>query len=153
MFGKAMSIPDSLITNYFELATTLEENEVQNIKKLLANPATNPRDVKVRLGKEIVAMYHSKEEAEKAAGDFDRIFKEKQIPEDMPVHVVGESKVWIVKLLTGSGLAASSSEARRLVQQGAVEVDGERVSDPDAQVDLSKERILKVGKRRFLRVR
>jgi len=153
MFGKVMSIPDSLILNYFELATTLEEGEVLKIKKQLADPGTNPRDVKVRLGKEIVALYHSQTEAEKAAEDFDRVFKEKQVPEDMPVHVVGEPKVWIVKLLTSSGLVVSSSEARRLIQQGAVEVDGERVSDPDAQIDLSKERILRVGKRRFLRVR
>jgi tyrosyl-tRNA synthetase len=153
MFGKAMSIPDNLILNYFELATTLDEAECRKIKALLAEPGTNPRDVKVRLGKEVVTLYHSKGEAEKAAEDFDRVFKEKQNPEDMPVHVVGEPKVWIVKLLTSSGLAVSSSEARRLVSQGAVEVDGERVSDPDAQVDLSKERVLKVGKRRFLRVR
>jgi tyrosyl-tRNA synthetase len=153
MFGKAMSIPDSLILNYFELATTLDEAECRKIKTLLAEPGTNPRDVKVRLGKEVVTLYHSKGDAEKAAEDFDRIFKEKQNPEDMPMHVVGEPKVWIVKLLTSSGLAVSSSEARRLVSQGAVEVDGERVSDPDAQVDLSKERVLKVGKRRFLRVR
>jgi tyrosyl-tRNA synthetase len=148
-----MSIPDRLILNYFELATTLEEGEVLKIKKQLADPGTNPRDVKVRLGKEIVTLYHSKEEAEKAAEDFDRVFKEKQNPEDMPVHVVGEPKVWIVKLLTSSGLAVSSSEARRLVSQGAVEVDGERVSDPGAQIDLTRERVLKVGKRRFLRVR
>ena len=153
MFGKAMSIPDSLILNYFELATTLDEAECRKIKALLAEPGTNPRNVKVRLGKEIVTLYHSKGEAEKAAEDFDRVFKEKQVPEDMPVHVVGEPKVWIVKLLTSSGLAASSSEARRLIHQGAVEIDGGRVSDPDAQVDLSKERVLKVGKRRFLRVR
>ncbi len=153
MFGKAMSIPDSLILNYFELATTLDEAECRKIKALLAEPGTNPRDVKVRLGKEVVTLYHSKGDAEKAAEDFDRVFKEKQNPEDMPVHVVGEPKVWIVKLLTSSGLAVSSSEARRLVSQGAVEVDGERVSDPDAQVDLSRERVLKVGKRRFLRVR
>lgn len=153
MFGKSMSIPDSLIMNYFELVTTLPEAECRKIKAQLADPSTNPRDIKVRLGKEIVGLYHSREEADKAAEDFDRIFKEKQVPEDMPVHVVGEPKVWIVKLLTSSGLATSSSEARRLVQQGAVELDGERLSDPDAQVDLSQERILKVGKRRFLRVR
>jgi tyrosyl-tRNA synthetase len=153
MFGKAMSIPDSLLLNYFELATTLDEAECRKIKALLAEPGTNPRDVKVRLGKAIVALYHSQTEAEKAAEDFDRVFKERQTPEDMPVHEVGEPKVWIIKLLTSSGLAASSSEARRLVSQGAVEVDGERVSDPDAQVDLSNEHILKVGKRRFLRVR
>jgi tyrosyl-tRNA synthetase len=152
MFGKAMSIPDSLILSYFELATGLDEAECGIIKAQLADPGTNPRDVKVRLGKEIVCLYHSHQEAEKAAEDFDRVFKERQNPEDMPVHVVGEPKVWIVKLLTSSGLAVSSSEARRLIQQGAVEVDGERVSDPDAHVDLSKERVLKVGKRRFLRV-
>lgn len=152
MFGKAMSIPDSLILNYFELATTLDEAECRKIKALLAEPGTNPRDVKVRLGKEIVGLYHSREEAEKVAGDFDRIFKERQTPEEMPVHVTGEEKVWIVKLLTSSGLAASSSEARRLIQQGAVEVDGERVTNPDQEIDLSGERILKVGKRRFLRV-
>jgi tyrosyl-tRNA synthetase len=152
MFGKAMSIPDSLIMNYFELVTTLNEAACRKIKAQLTDPTTNPRDIKVRLGKEIVGLYHSKEEAEKAAGDFDRIFKEKQIPEDMPVHVVGEPRVWIVKLLTSSGLATSSSEARRLISQGAVEVDGERVSDPETLVDLSQERILKVGKRRFLKV-
>jgi tyrosyl-tRNA synthetase len=152
MFGKAMSIPDRLILNYFELATGLDEAECRKIKAQLADPSTNPRDVKVRLGKEIVCLYHSHQEAEKAALDFDSIFKEKQVPEDMPVHVVGEPKVWIVKLMTSSGLAASSSEARRLIQQGAVELDGERVSDPEAQVELSRERILKVGKRRFLRV-
>ncbi len=146
MFGKLMSVPDALMEKYFSLLTDLDM------------PKGHPRDAKVALAREIVRMYHGEEAAKAAAGEFDRIFSKKELPDEMPEvrflpGTVPEGRIWIVKLVAEAKLSASNSETRRLVSQGAVSVDAEVVSDPEAKVVLKDGSVLRVGKRRFARIR
>jgi len=158
IFGKAMSIPDSLIVRYLELATALPREEIASIADGLAGGMTNPRDTKVRLAKALVSQYHSVAAADEAARWFSETFAARTFPTDAPRFALpadaleANGRVWIVRLLTLAGAAPSGSEARRLIRQGAVEVDGEAVGDEDARISLDCERRLQVGKRRFLRV-
>ncbi|MDD5530307.1 MAG: tyrosine--tRNA ligase [bacterium] len=150
MFGKVMSIPDSCIMNYFQLATNLSEAEIKEIEQLLKN--SNPRDIKSRLGYEIVKVYHSEEEAKEAEQGFVRMFSKKEVPEDMRVYEVKEEKIWLPQLLLDSGAVPTKNEARRLIEQKAVEVDGQVVTDVKFELEVKSPVVLKVGKRQFLKV-
>jgi tyrosyl-tRNA synthetase len=158
IFGKAMSIPDSLIVRYLELATSVPADEIGHIRRGLAEQAINPRDAKIRLAGALVAQYHTPGEADEAAHRFARTFGAGVFPEDAPTvclpadAVEPGGVVWIVRLLTAAGAAPSNSEARRLIQQGGVEVDGEAVQDVNGRVVLDSERRIQVGKRRFFKV-
>ncbi len=158
IFGKAMSIPDNLIVRYMELATAIPREEIEDVHAGLVEGTAHPRDAKVRLAKTLVAQYHSVEAAESAARWFDETFSERIFPADAPTFVPPADAleaggcIWIIRLLTLSGTAPSSSEASRLVLQGAVRVDGGVISDRDYRVVLDRERRLQVGKRRFYRV-
>jgi tyrosyl-tRNA synthetase len=152
IYGKTLSIPDKLIYQYFELATDVPKKELLEIKKSLDNPNTNPRDTKRTLARTFVRMYHSQEAATAAEEEFDRIFVEKSIPDDIEEFTVS-APMTITALIAEAKLAASKGEARRLVEQGGVSIDNERVSDPNALLPEINEFILKVGKRRFLKVK
>jgi tyrosyl-tRNA synthetase len=152
IYGKTLSIPDKLIYQYFELATDVSKKELLEIKKSLDNPKTNPRDIKRTLAWTFVRMYHSQEAATAAEEEFDRIFVEKSIPDDIEEYVV-TTPMTITVLMAETKLAASKSEARRLIDQGGVSIDNERVSDPNAPLPDKSEFILKVGKRKFLKVK
>lgn len=154
IYGKTLSIPDSLIYEYFELATDVSTEELAEIKAALDDQAQNPRDLKRRLAREIVRLYYSQEDAVKAEQDFDNIFIKKDIPDDIQEFTpdTTESTVWIVRLMTDSGLVSSNSESKRLIKDGAVSIDGEKVSDPNFEAPLEASFVLKVGKRRFVRV-
>ena len=152
IFGKTMSIPDELIHSYFELASDVSDEELEEIRGEIMAKATNPRDLKVRLAKRLVSMYYSREAADTALAEFERMFKEGGLPDDIPVLKVDGGDIWIVKLLTDSGLAGSGAEARRLIQQRGVYVDDVRIEEIEHTVELNREFILRVGKRRFVRV-
>jgi tyrosyl-tRNA synthetase len=152
IYGKTLSIPDKLIYQYFELATDVPKKELLEIKKSLDNPNTNPRDMKRTLARTFVRMYHSQEAATGAEEEFDRIFVEKSIPDDIEEFMVS-TPMTITSLITEAKLVVSKSEARRLIEQGGVSIDGERVSDPNVLLPDKSEFILKVGKRRFLKVK
>jgi tyrosyl-tRNA synthetase len=158
MFGKSMSIPDTLIVRYMELATAIPREEVVAIKQCLADGSMHPRDAKKRLAKALVTQYHSAEAGESSARWFDETFSERVFPADAQRFIPPSDAleagghIWIIRLLTLSGTVPSSSEASRLVRQGAVKVDGEVVSDRDYRVVLDRERCLQVGKRRFFKV-
>jgi tyrosyl-tRNA synthetase len=154
IYGKTLSIPDKLIYDYFVLTTSLPASDLASIKAELDNPANNPRNTKRRLARELVALYHSREAARLAEEEFDRIFVKKDLPDEIPdVKVPADGgTIGIVKLLTEAGLVSSNSEARRMVDQGAVSVDGNKIADPNALVNLDRSAIVKVGKRRFARV-
>jgi tyrosyl-tRNA synthetase len=152
IYGKTLSIPDKLIYQYFELTTDVPKKELLEIKKSLDNPDTNPRDTKRTLARTFVRMYHSQEAATAAEEEFDRIFVEKSIPDDIEEFMLN-APMTITALMTEAKLAASKGEARRLVEQGGVSIDGERVSDPNVLLPDKSEFILKVGKRRFLKVK
>ena len=152
IFGKTLSIPDKLIYQYFELVTDVLRKELAEIKSSLDNVKTNPRDIKRQLARTLVRMYHSQTAANDAEKEFDKIFVQKSIPDNIEEFKRGES-INITTLLTEAKLAASKGEARRLIDQGGVSIDDERVVDPNMHLPDKGEFILKVGKRRFLKVK
>jgi len=158
IYGKTMSIPDSMIMRYFEYATTSSPTELESVRKALADPSTNPRDLKRRLAGVIVTMYHGPDEAEKAEEEFDRIFAKGGLPDEIPepaIMVEGQSDrgaVWIVALLTAAGLARSNGAARRLIEQGGIRLDGNVVTAVDSTVTVYDPHLLQAGKRRFVRI-
>ncbi len=151
MFGKIMSIPDFLIIKYFELLTDVPIEEIEKKKKELEE-GRNPRDVKAELGWEIVREFYGEEEADKARKEFDRVFKEKQLPSEMPEFRTSESEIPIVDLITSAGMVGSRGEAKRLIKQGGVYVDGERIRDITEIVKIKNGSVIKVGKRKFVRI-
>ncbi len=158
MFGKLMSIPDELMPTYFELCTDVPLNEIEGIKNDLASGKAHPMEVKKRLAREIVSIYHSVEAAADAQAEFERVFSQREIPQDMPEVVLASGDlengaIRIVKLLIQAGMAPSNSEARRLVQQGAVTIDGEKVVDPTASIEAKDGQVLRAGKLRFARIK
>jgi len=158
IYGKTMSIPDTLILRYMELATAMPRETIAAIRAGMADGTIHPRDAKARLASVLVTQYHSAEAAEEAAYRFQETFGARLFPADAPVVtppaeiVEPGGGVWIVRLMTLAGVAPSGSEARRLIRQGGVEVDGEVVRDEELRVILDRERRVQVGKRRFFRV-
>jgi tyrosyl-tRNA synthetase len=155
MFGKLMSIPDALMEEYFELCTDVCMSEVRELVDGVSSGKLHPMDVKKRLGREIVTIYHSKEEADEAQAEFERVFSNREIPTDIeivrvPESAVKDGKVWIVRLLKDvSKFAATNSDARRLIEQGGVTLDNEKITDPNAELELETGMILHVGKLKF----
>ncbi len=153
IYGKTLSIPDTLIYNYFELATDLSSDELKKIKEQLNDPTINPRDIKRYLARTLVRMYHSEEESKLAEEEFDRIFVEKGLPDEIPEFNFGDKKeINILDLIVLVNFAASKGEARRLVTQGGVTINGEKITDLQKVVPLKNGDILKVGKRKFIKL-
>jgi len=155
MFGKIMSIPDSLIYSYFELVTDIALDRLTEIKAQLEDVSSNPMTLKKMLGVEIVSMYHSSEAGKEACEEFERVFSKKEIPEDIPEFDISAftGKVWIVRLLTETGLAKSNGDARRLIQGGGIYIDGQKVNDENMEVEVADGMLLRAGKRRFLKLK
>jgi len=152
MFGKVMRLPDHLIVKYFELATCVTDDEIQEIKRALKK-GENPRSAKARLGREIVALYHSPRDAEMAEREFNRVFQKKEIPSDVRDVVVRASLLSISDLLVLARLVSSKSEAGRMVQQGAVKIDSQLITKKDERVYIQNNSIVQVGKRKFARIK
>ena len=161
IYGKVMSIPDPLIMDYFELVTDVPEEEIAEFKEQLKSHSVNPMNLKKRLAHEIVRQFHSKQAADEAQEHFTQVFQKRKIPKEtrtVELHGVSrpsgkleiEVQRDITSLLVEAGLAKSRSEANRLLAQGAIEVDGEKVST--SLVSLKDGSVIKVGKRRFLRM-
>ena len=151
MFGKVMTIPDSMIVRYFTLLTDLSMDEIQKIEGTMKEGG-NPRDAKARLGWELVRMYRSTHEADSARDAFDALFKEKQKPTDIPEYKISGS-MSVVDVLVSSGLAKSKGDARRLIEGGGVKVDEVVVEDPEQVIQPTGEGIvIQKGKRHFVRV-
>ena len=152
MFGKTMSIPDTLIARYLRYACFAADQEVTTTETSLADGSLHPRTAKVDVAKRIVAIYHGQAAADEAFAEFERVFVKKDIPDVIDDFTVDGSSADIITLLTVTGMAQSKSEARRLLQQGGVSIDGNKITDIAASVDLTSPVILRVGKLRFLRV-
>lgn len=153
MFGKVMSLPDSLIQTYFVTCTRTPMAEVQELVQGMEDGSLNPRDAKLRLAEEIVTLYHDRQAALQAREDFRAVFSAGGVPKDIPEYHWSDGAATIVDLMTALSLAPSRTEARRLVRQGAVELDGQRLTDPNAPVIVSDGSVLRVGKRGFCRLR
>ncbi len=153
MFGKVMSIPDAPLWDWFALTTDVPMPEIEKMKKDCAGGKMNPRDAKARLAREIIAQYHSPAAADAAEEAFVKTFKNKELPDEIPEVAVRAGKRPLVDLLVEAKLAPSKSEARRLVTQGGVKVDGRVVNDPAAEVEVGKKKILiQKGKRFFANI-
>ena len=158
MYGKVMSLPDNLIMQYFEYITDVPFGELEEMRHTLEGDSVNPMELKKRLGREITAQFHSPEEARQAEEHFERVVQRREIPEDIKTYNVsqqsaspsGRPTVSITDVLVETGTAGSRGEARRLITQGAVEVDGQKVSAQE--VEVSDGSIIKAGRRRFVRV-
>ncbi len=149
MYGKVMSIPDELMSNYYELLTPLSTDRITS---LLDPEQTHPREAKDVLARVIVEEFHDPNAANHAAEEFKRRFSENKLPEDLETKTIDESPIGILNLITRVGFASTNSEARRLVQQSAVSLDDEKITDPKAQITLDSPAILRVGKRRVCRI-
>ncbi|PIQ86474.1 MAG: tyrosine--tRNA ligase [Candidatus Omnitrophica bacterium CG11_big_fil_rev_8_21_14_0_20_45_26] len=157
MFGKVMSISDQLIVRYLRYLTSVKEGELAQIEQDLKNAAVNPRDVKARLAKTIVSSYYDDVAAQKSSEQFDRVFKKKELPDEIPNRAIPKSKlengeIAITSLLVEAGLASSKGEARRLVEQGGVKVDQKKIEAANAFISLKQPVIVQCGKRKFARV-
>lgn len=152
IFGKTLSISDSLIYDYFVLTTLVSNEYLADVKQKLSDSAVNPRDIKRDLAKKLVALYHSEDAAREAEEEFDRIFIKKEIPDEIPEAVTDLRELSAVDLLMKFELAPSRGEARRLIQQGGVSFNSRKIADPAEVITLEKENILKVGKRKFLKI-
>ncbi len=155
MFGKLMSIPDELMWRYYELCTDVPQEDIVKFQQAIHAGEVHPMDIKTELARLVVAEFHGPEAAKKAREEFQRVFRERQAPEEAPVRRLprGAPKR-VVALLVELGLSSSRSEAERLVKQGGVEMDGARVNDVKKEVSLAKpaEFLLRAGKKKFLRV-
>lgn len=149
MFGKIMSMKDELIDDYFELATRLSIEEISKIKKL----SDNPRDIKAKLAKEIVKMYHGEQASEKAEEEFNKIFRDKEMPSDMPVFQTDKNDYPILDLLCDTKLAQSKSESKRLIMGGAVEINNKIQREWKAIIKIDNEMTIRAGKRRFVKIK
>ena len=150
MFGKVMSISDDMMENYFTLVTALPTPKIAE----LVNPSkTHPKQAKVLLGKAIVSQFYDEATAEAAAAEFDKVFAQRQLPDDIPEIEITPGPTSTSTFLRVCGLVPSGSEAKRMIKQGAVRIDGVKISDPNAEITPKDDMIVQVGKRKFARLK
>ncbi|MCL4117615.1 UNVERIFIED_CONTAM: hypothetical protein GTU68_015680 [Idotea baltica] len=151
IFGKIMSISDELMWRYYELLSFKSLETIAKLKTDVEN-GKNPRDIKIELAQELIERFHSKEEAEKAYQDFVQRFQKNQIPDDINTVELNTGELPIANLLKEAGLVASTSEANRMIKQGAVKIDGEKLVDTKALFGQGTENVFQVGKRKFAKI-
>ncbi len=150
MFGKIMSISDEMMPNYYTLLTDLPTEQIA----ALTDPAqTHPKEAKTFLGKTIVAQFHGPEAGDAAAAEFEKVFAQGQLPDDIPDVAIASDATSIKQLLTACHLVETGGEAKRMVTQGGVSIDGQKVTDPNAQITPADGMIVQVGKRRYAKLR
>ncbi len=153
IYGKIMSISDELMFRYYELLTDLSHSEIQKLKKDIRAGKQHPKEAKSELAKIIITDFWSKEDAEKASEEFDRVFKYKELPEQIKEIKIFKKETNILDLLVDNAILPSKKEAKRLIQQGGVYLNGVRVNDITLKIKLEKEIILKIGKRKFYKIK
>ncbi len=150
MFGKVMSISDEMMENYFTLLTELPDEKIAE----LVDPAkTHPKEAKVLLGKMIVTQFYNEATAEVAAAGFEKVFAKGQLPDDMPVVELVAESVMASKLLLACKLVSSGGEGKRMIKQAAVSIDGEKITDPSAEITPTDGMVIQVGKRKFAKIK
>ncbi|MBI3354621.1 MAG: tyrosine--tRNA ligase [Nitrospirae bacterium] len=155
IFGKIMSISDELMLRYYELVSKISLDELNSLKQGIKSGAVHPMEAKKKLASEMVERFYSADEAEMAKKNFEKVFSSRQMPEDIEIFDVqweGE-QMWVPKILAKAGVVKSNSEARRLIEQGAVEVDGKRVDNAETELPCNKIYTFKIGKKRFVRIK
>ncbi|MDR3090385.1 MAG: tyrosine--tRNA ligase [Desulfobulbaceae bacterium] len=153
IYGKVLSISDTLMFRYYELLSDLSAQEIAALKAGIADGSLHPKEVKKQLARELTARFHGQAAAANAETEFEKVFQKKELPDEMTeVALPTGEAIWLPQLLLDAGLVTSTSEGRRMIQQGAVAVNGEKIADINAKAARAGEMILKVGKRRFARV-
>lgn len=152
MFGKIMSVKDGLISKYFLLCTDVSEEEIGSMEEDMKSGRLNPRDAKLRLGREIVGIYHGQEASKKAEEEFIKVFSQKELPAEVEEFKLQTAKINILDLMEQADLAKSRGEAKRLIEQGGVKINDEVVKNWDGELEFNGDEILQVGKRKFLKI-
>ncbi|MDO8470961.1 MAG: tyrosine--tRNA ligase [bacterium] len=152
MYGKIMSLRDELMISYFDLCTDVPMDEVKKLEQDLASQKISPRDLKMRLAREIVSKYHSEKKAQEAEQEFQHVFQRKELPTDIVEVSLGAKELSLVDALVEANLASSKGEARRVIEQGGVKVAGIVEKDPNSRVSAGKGIVLQVGKRNFVKL-
>jgi len=153
MFGQVMAWSDGLIIPGLELCTDVSMEEIEQIEQDIKTERLNPRDAKARLAREIIAIHHNKKAAQKAEEEFERVFKQKQKPSQILAYKAKSKKYQIIDLLVETKMAPSKSEAKRLIEQGGVRIDNQRINDWQKQIEIKDKMIIQAGKRKFVQIR
>ena len=152
-FGKIMSMKDELILDYFELCTRMPLREIKQIEKEMRLKKVNPKEAKMKLAQEVVSLYHGKKEAIRAEQEFERVFKEKKLPAKIPeTRIIKEKSLNLLDLLKKTNIASSKAEAKRLILQSGIKIDGEVQKDWRRRIRIKKGMLIQAGKRRFLKL-
>ena len=152
MFGKVMSIPDAMMERYYRYAAAMPKAEVEQVLAGLKSGGLHPREAKAGLAERIVSLFYSPEEGRKAREEFDEIFRNKGLPDEVPAVRIRQKTIDIVNLLVEAGLVTSKSEARRLMEQGGVKIGHEKITDPKAVITIGEPFVLQCGKRKFVKI-
>ncbi len=149
MFGKVMSVRDDLIMKYFILTTDVHESKFEEIEGLIAR---DPKTAKMYLAEEVVSLYHGEEEAEKAKEEWEKVFSKKELPSEIEEIRIEAKSLSALDIIVSANLVTSKSEGRRLIEQGGLEIDGEKISDVNQILEIKNGMIIKAGKRRFAKI-
>jgi len=154
IYGKVLSASDELMWRYYDLLSDLSSVEIKALQEDTASGKVHPKDAKKQLARELTARFHGDEASVKAEENFEKVFKKHDIPDDIPEQKISaaEDQIWLPRLLADAGLVKGTGDARRMIKQNAVSLDGNKINDMEYQVPASGEVLLKVGKRRFCRV-
>ena len=152
MYGKILSIPDTMISKYYEFCTNITKEDLDKITRELDSGSVNPRDTKRALARDVVSIYYDEDTSLNAEQNFDQLFISKQIPDDIPECSLSES-MRLIDIMVSNKLVSSNGEAKRMIKQGAVKLNDEKMDDGFMLIDPGSENILKVGKRRFLKIK
>jgi len=153
IYGKVLSISDVLMFRYYELLSDLSLAEIAELKEQMESGKIHPKEVKKQLARELTARYHGEEAAQAAEVNFEQVFTKGGLPDEIPeVQLSFTEPVWLAKLLVEAGMVKSTSDGRRMIKQGAVSLDGEKISDEKREITPEGELLVKVGKRRFAKV-
>jgi tyrosyl-tRNA synthetase len=150
MFGKIMSISDDMMENYFTLLT---DTEAEKIAELVNPDKTHPKEAKVLLGKTIIAQFYNEKAADLSAAQFDKVFAQGQLPDDIPEVEISAEPISASAFVLACGLVASGSEAKRMIRQSAVSIDGKKINDPNTEITPTDGMVVQVGKRKFARLK
>jgi tyrosyl-tRNA synthetase len=150
MFGKVMSISDEMMENYFTLLTDLPAEE---ISKLIDPDRSHPKETKVLLGKTIVSQFYDEAAADSAAAEFDKVFAQGQLPDEIPEFILPSEPILVKQLLLTCELVSTGGEAKRMIKQSAVSIDGEKLTDPNAEITPKDGAVIRVGKRKFAKLK
>jgi len=159
MFGKTMSIPDTLIYDYFRLSTYVDAHELEEVKRQLEQPDINPMNLKKRLARRLVEIYHGPGAAEAAQVGFEKQFSKREVPDNIPIIPINWNSpqdTWLPNIIKASGITISGSQASRLIEQGAVEIEGEKITDRNYhlsdKVFFADSVIIKIGKKHYFKI-